>query len=185
MIRYGIFIAALFACIIVLQVPGLHADEITINNVQVTVINSPDSSSQVLMLLQFSLPPEIDTTATVNFGELSMQVSYQLNEGLPMVLGCAALLPEADLTGVPFDSLRANLGQYTGTSFLATAPFGDSSGAGALFDITQIVSQWALDPSTFNGLLILPFDNQSFFYGLLPEDPTVTIKITFQEHTEE
>jgi hypothetical protein len=185
MTRNRFLITVLVGYLMMLQAAISYAEEITIGDIQVTTINSPDSSNQVLLLLQFQFPAEIDSTTIINFAELSAQVSYQLYEGFPMVLGCAALLRGAELSGLPFDSLRVNLGQYSEPLFLATAPFGDSSRNTALFDITQIAKQWVQDRSTFNGLLILPFDNQSSFYGILAEDPTVTLKISYQEQSEE
>jgi hypothetical protein len=181
-INNTLFIAALVISLVFLS--SSKAEEIIISDFQITAIAGPDSSHQCAVILNFSLPNTLDSTAIMS-AELSGKMSFEMVDGKPMTLGILPIPSGPGLYGQPFRNIRENLGNMFNLSQLSTASFGESSGDTAFFDISGVFQKWVLDPLMFNGLLIIPLDKSSRYFGLDQNDPLLNIEVSYMDLIEE
>jgi hypothetical protein len=177
-LKISLMAAFLFA--LVMQINGRASDQIDIEDIQVTAIQSTDSPNQCALILDFQYPNHLDSSEIV-FAELRAVISYQLADGLPLTLACAPILRGEQLRNRTFDYIRDNFSTIIDRTVFTTGFLGETSNDTVYFDISRAFKKWVEDRSQFNGLLIVPLEEHSEFYGLVQNDPLLEIKIDYAE----
>jgi hypothetical protein len=141
------------------------AEDLDINNIQLSTITAPYPINQAMVELQFEIPVMFDTTS-IAFAELLISPLYALQNGLPMTLGCAPIIFDEPMNNATFGNIRDSLGLYVSKELLATASTADSICDTMRFDITDIVRDWVQDSLDNRGLLVFPLERRTHISGL-------------------
>jgi hypothetical protein len=158
------------------------ADKISFEPVNVTTIAPPELGNQALMVIEITFPDStnLDSLSLISLAKLSVTVSYELSDSLPMTLECAPAIVGFSRDSLSIESIKSRPEQLIDETRLATASFGLNSDATAHFNITEQINWMIANSINHTTFIVFPIEGHSIFDGF-SDTPTISISYIKRE----